>query len=442
MMGCQARRRLDLMGSQRETLPGPVHRGRRLLAWLGVFAAVLVVAALGIVYLAQPQRASTLLLDRVGNALGLSITASGPNEYRLRGTPQLVLRNVVALRPGDSTALLRAERVLVSLPWSTVRARGRDLTVQRVELDGPVLDLAALQRWQASRPPAPTRIPTLRDGLRVVRGRLIADGWSIDGIDLALPALAPGRPLHARLRGRYLDAPRRVPFDLTVAMTAPANGAGFAALGTVSIEGGDWTIPGQVRLSGPLRLDDGDLQMAPAKLGFSGRYRSASSNVPFVLGAFGPLNFAKGVWALAPASFELRGAGAVPQARAAGAVAFGRRLAVRIQGTVARWPEAWPALPPPLSASTSPMGFALDYTGRVDFSDVADLRLSRDQTAFDARFRLPQVRGWLDAGGDGSPLPPLDGHLRTPRLEVAGAQLEGVEIRIDDPSVAPTPESP
>jgi len=423
--------------------PDARRRGRRLLAWFAVCAVtILVVLALGVGFIAQPQRAGALLLDRVGDSLGLRITASGGTEYRLRGTPQLVLRGVVAQRPGDPTALLRADRVLLSVPWSTLRARGSDLTVQRIELDSPVLDLPALQRWQATRPPGPTRIPTLRDGLHVVRGRIINVGWTIDSIDLALPSLAPGQPLRARVSGRYLDAPSKVPFDLVVAMTSPANGAGIAALGTISIEGGDWTLPGHVHLSGPLRLDDGDIRMAPAKIGFSGRYQSASSKIPFALGAFGPLQLADGVWRLAPASLLLRGTGVVPDARASGAVALGRRLVLRLDGTIARWPQAWPALPPPLAASRSPLAFVLDYVGPVDFSETTDLRLRLDATLFHARFRLPQVQAWLDAGAIGSPLPPLDGRLRTPRLEIAGAQLEGVEVEFDDPSLAPLPATP
>ncbi len=423
--------------------PEATRRGRRLLGWFVVSAVVILgMFAFGVGFIAQPQRATKLLLDRVGNALGLRITVSGQSEYRLRGTPQLVLRDVVAQRPGDSTALLRAERVLVSLPWSTLRARGRDLTVQRIELDSPVLDLPALQRWQATRPPASTRIPTLRDGLHVVRGRIVNDGWTIDGIDFALPSLAPGQPLHARVRGRYLDPPSQVPFDLDVAMTSPQNGAGLAASGSIRIEREGWTLPGRVRLSGPLWLGDGKVRMAPAKIGFSGRYQSASSRHPFVLGAFGPLQFVDGVWALDPASLVLDGTGVIPDARAAGALAFGRRLVLRLDGTIARWPQAWPTLPPPLSASRSQLTFGLDYAGRFGFSDVASLRLRPDATLFDARFRLPQVQEWLDARATGSPLPPLDGRLSTPRLEIAGAQLEGVEVEFDDPSLAPMPVSP
>ena len=70
-----------------------------------------------------------------------------------------------------------------------------------------------------------------------------------------------------------------------------------------------------------------------------------------------------------------------------------------------------------------------------DFADVASLRLRRDATRFDARFRLPEMLAWLDDVATGTPLPPLRGSLSTPKLEVAGATLEGVEIELDDPAI-------
>ena len=85
------------------------------------------------------------------------------------------------------------------------------------------------------------------------------------------------------------------------------------------------------------------------------------------------------------------------------------------------------------------MPFALDYAGRVDFSDLAAVQVRRDDTALDARFHLPVVLDWIDADAGGSPLPPLQGRLRTPRVEIAGARLEGVEIELDDPAIAPQP---
>lgn len=393
-------------------------------------------------YLLQPERASALLLDRVGNALGLRITASGQASYRLRGTPQLVLRNVVAQRPGDASALLRAERVFISLPWSTVRARGADLTMQRVELDAPILDMPALQRWQATRLPGETRIPTLTNGLRIVRGRIVNDDWQIDGIGLDLPALAPGKPLSAHLQGRYFDPPTTRPFDLNVTLTEPANNAGLVAIGNVTLGGSGWKLPARIHLSGPVHSGDEGFSISPVKVGLSARYVSANSSLPFVLGAFGPLRFAEGVWALHPAALILQGHGVIPDANAKGALALGRRLVLRLRGVIRAWPEAWPTLPPPLAAAPSPMPFTLDYVGRVDFSEVTSLMLRRGDTTFEARFRLPVVMDWINSGLGGSPLPPLQGHLKTPRLEIAGATLEGVEVEFEDSSVLPKAATP
>lgn len=423
--------------------PVPVRTRRRRLVRIAI-VIIAIVLMLGIVgsYLLQPQRASALLLDRVGSTLGLQITASGQASYRLRGTPQLVLRDVVAQRPGDPTALLRAERVYVAVPWSTIRARGADLTVQRVELDAPILDVPALMRWQATRPPGETRIPTLVDGMRIVRGRIHNGDWRIDGISVSLPMLAPDKPLNARLQGRYLDPPTTLPFDLDVALTKPANGAGMAVIGKATLEREGWKLPTQVYLAGPLHLGDNDVSMVPATFGLSARYVSAKSSLPFVLGAAGPLHFAGGVWAFDPVAVILHGHDVIPDAKAKGALALGRRLVLRQQGEIAAWPDAWPALPPPLSASTSPMSFSLDYVGRVDLSEVASLSLRRDDTTFDARFRLPAMVDWIDSGDTGSPLPPLQGHMKTPRMEIAGAILKGVEVDFTDDATVPAPTEP
>lgn len=412
---------------------------RRLLRLLAIAAVLMLLLVALVAWLLQPPRATGFLLGRVGTSLGIDIRA-GKADYRLRGTPQLVLHDVVAQRPGDAVALLRAGRVFVSLPWSTIRARGDDLTVQRIELDAPVLDVPALQRWLATRPPGEeTRIPTLRQGLRVVRGRIVNQDWSIDGIEADVPFLSPTARVDATLRGRYLDPPIRIPFDLDIALTRPANNAGMAAIGGLTVEGEGWTLPARVHVSGPLQLGDDEVRMSPAKIGMSARYVSEKSNLPFVLGAHGPLLFDEAVWSLDPAALLLRGEGTIPNASAQGAIALGRRLVLRLHGEIAAWPQAWPVLPPPLSASTSPLPFALDYAGRVDFSDIAALQLRRDGTSMEARFHLPVVLAWLEADAGGSPLPPLQGRLRTPRVEVAGAKLEGVDIRFDEPGVAPAP---
>ena len=409
-------------------------RRRIVLIFIGV-ALLLLVLLLRVAL--QPQHATRLLLDQVGKALGLEIAASS-GEYRLRGTPQLVLHDVVAREPGE-TPLLRAKRIYLSLPWSTIRARGSDLNVQRIELDAPRFDLPAYQHWVATRPPSARRIPTLTDGLRIRDGRIDNDDWNVDGIDADLPSLHPDRPAQARLRARYLDPPLAIPVDLAVALSHPsalATGAetGFAMHGRITIERGEWRLPATIALSGPLQLGKDDLRITPAHLGLAARYESGKTALPFALGLHGPLRFDEATWVLAPVGVALHGQGPIPTFNARGALALGRRLVLQLDGRIAQWPETWPVLPAPIGQSTSALPFVLHYIGRPDLSEIATLHLERDTTVFDGRFRLPDVVAWINADKL-SPLPPLDGHVTTPRLEIPGAQLEGVEVSIDDPAL-------
>lgn len=417
--------------------PRPKKRWRRVLIAFGV---VLLLLSLSTTWLLQPEQLVPLILDRTGKALGLEITADGVSEARLRGQPQLVVRNIIAREPGGKAAILRAERVLLALPWSSLRSGGKDPVIERVELDAPVFDLPALQTWLAKRPPSEdTKIPTLTDGLRVVNGRIDNGDWRIENIDLRLPSLHPQRPVNARFRGRYVDAATgngtmRIPFDLAIALTRPANDTGVAAVGTLAIETGDWRLPATVALSGPLHLGDDAVTMTPATLGISARYESGETTLPFSLGLHGPLRYEAGTWVLAPVGVALRGDEPVPGFDARGAFALGNRLVIELDGALPQWPASWPALPVPVSNSTSPLPFSLRYAGQADLSDVASLRLQRDATEFDGRFKLYDVLGWIDQAG-GSPLPPMDGHLHSPELEISGAVLEGVDIVIDDEDV-------
>ena len=423
---------------------------RARIALIGAGIVVLLLA-LSLRMILQPERFTRTVIDRAGKALGLEITASG-GEYRLRGTPQLVVRDVVVREPGATTPMLLAERALLSLPWSTIRsqigARGDVLDATRIELDAPRLDVPALQHWLATRPKRETRIPTLTEGLRITRGRIdnndaSGKGWRIDGIDVQLPSLVPGKPVNSRIKGRYVDPPNTVRFDVAISMTRPENGAGLAMIGPVTVERAQWRIPGYIRLSGPLHVGKDDVRLSPARLGMSARFMSTNSgsgdtDLPFVLGLHGSLLFDEGTWALAPAGLVLRGSGEdslLPDLQARGALALGRRLVVQLQGRIAAWPQAWPSLPPPIGQSTSPLPVALDYVGKPDLSGIARLQLQRDATRFNGRFRAFEVAAWVAEQGSGSPLPPLDGTISTPRVEIAGAQLEGIEIVFDEPTL-------
>jgi hypothetical protein len=425
-------------------------RARRMLVFGAVAVGVVLLSWLALHALLQPQRASRFLLERLGGSLGLEIHATGVAEYRLRGTPMLLLRDLSVREPGAARELLHADRAMVSVPWSTIRARGDVLAAQRLELDAPRVDLPALQHWLATRPPSKQRqLPTFADGVRITDGRLDNDDWTIDGIQLDLPRLAAGEALHARLRARYLAPPLAIPADLAITITDPdavlRNArTGFAASGRITVQrGSDWSLPGWIVLSGPLRVGADGLRLQPARIGVAAQWESGDTRVPFALGAYGPLLFDNAVWLLADAGVVLRGRGApatdpMPSLRARGQLALGRRLVLRLNGDVARGPQAWPALPAPLDASTAPMPFALDYTGTPDLGDVASLSLQRDAAALDARFRLADVQAWL-AADDANPLPPLDARVHAPLLELDGARREGVEATLSSPEAADAP---
>lgn len=424
-------------------------RGRR---W-AIAVAVLALLLLALRWLSQPPRVSALVLNRAGAALGLQIRARGTNEYRVRGMPMLVLRDVTVHEPGAAHALLYAERIYVAVPWSTLRSRGGDLTVERIELDAPQLDLPALQHWLATRPPTRPRLPTLTRGLRIRDGMVAHRTWRIDGIHVDVAQLDPARPMHARVRGRYQAASLTVPVDLAVSLVDPrvlikAADSGLAVRGTLTAENGrDWRLPATVTLSGPLHFGEDGLRLTPARLGVAATLETGDTRAPIALGVHGPLRLDDGGWTLAPAGIAVRARGdartnPIPSLDARGALELDSRLAMRLDGDMRRWPPAWPALPPPLGRSASPLSFVLDYAGDPAFTDVAALQVRRDATRFDARFRLPQVLDWVARIESGNPLPPMSGTLATPRIEMAGMQLEGVEIALDAAEPDPGPQAP
>ena len=405
--------------------------------WLIAAAALLLLVALAAYWATRPQRVSALVMRQIGSALGLEITAGGASQYELRGGPRLVLRDVVAREPGAKTPLLRAERVDVSVPWSTVRSRGANLDITRVELDAPVLDLAALQHWLATRPESESRTPTLSKGLRVRDGRVLGAGWSVDAIALDVSRVLPDQRVDARVSGSFVDAPTRVPVALDLAMTKPANDAGLSAHGTVTLIQPERTLASRIKVSGPLHVGDGGIRIAPLRMSLASRLKQDDLDLPFAFALNGTLRTDGGNVALSPASIALRGDDLVPDLDARAAFAYTNTAALHLDGLLATWPEAWPALPPPIGQSDSPLPVVLDYAGPFDFSAIARLQLQRDDTRFDGRFRLPEVLAWID--GDPSPLPPLSGRATTPRMEIAGAILEGVDARFEDPALDTAP---
>lgn len=415
----------------------------------GVAVAILVSLAALFYWASRPRQLTAFVLGRTGASLGLEISAEGATEYHLSGTPRVTLRGVTARQPGSTTPLLSARRIHLALPWSTLRPAGEPLVIERLELDGARIDLPALQRWQATRPPTAPRLPTITRGLRVRDGALAGEDWRIDGIDLDAPVLAADRPLQARMRARYVAPALQAPMELAIVLIQPSvlvgpGVSGFAAHGSVLLQSGDeWRMPGYLRMSGPLHRSANGMRIRPARVGLAATLESGENRVPFAIGANGSMQLHGNGIAFAPAAFVLDGRGdptihPVPSLTAKGEVALDTALRLHLGGRMAAWPVSWPSLPSPLGDSDAPLPFSLDYEGAASLEDRAALTVSRDATRFSARFRLPEVLAWVDSAGAngipaaGSPLPPLSGSLETPRLELDGVTLEGVRIGIDE----------
>ncbi|QCO67401.2 hypothetical protein E5843_05695 [Luteimonas yindakuii] len=407
---------------------------RRRAVALVVIVALLLVALAALRWAMRAETVGRFLLDMAGAAAGLEIEAA-EFDYRLRGTPDLVAHGVVARVPGNPSPLLSADRVLLSVPWATLRARGAVLDVQRLELDAPVLDLPAFQRWWAQRPAGDGAAPAFVDGIRIVDGRIDADGWRLEALDVDLPRFAMDAPLRAHARGRYVAASLQAPFDLHMAMTRVAAQAGIGIAGTTTPATTGWRLPAWLRLSGHLDTRDGRIAVQRTTLALRGRLQLADATHPLVTGIAGDLLLAGGGLRIEPLAVSLRGQGLLPQLRAGGNLVLHDGLSLVLDGSIAEWPAAWPLLPPPLDRVEGPTPFALGYDGAPDLSAPLALRLARADACFEGRVRLDAIAGWLDQLDAGTPLPPVTGTFHAPALEIPGAILHGVEIRIHEETV-------
>jgi len=428
-----------------DAAPAPEPSAPRRLRWLraGLIALVLaIVAALLVQLLLPPERALRLVLARLEPTLGLRIDFEGDIEYRLRGTPQLVVRNVSITAPGSDTfdaPMLQAERMLLSLPWTTIRSRGADLEISRVEFDAPRLHLPSLLRWLDARPPGDGKVPTITDGVRIVRGRLDGDGWYVDGLALDLPALHADRAIDAQVAGTAHFHAMQAPFRLRLHADRAVDARVLQARGTLSMMHASGRLDTTLQAAAT-RIDAGlpGFALSPLRIAVDARWQGADAAdpLPFVLGLHGALHVGGDgdVIGFAPMGIALRGDGVVPDLVAGGRVALGERLTLALDGRIAGWPDAWPALPPRLSKSTRPLPFALRYDGPADVSAPVALRLEHEHARFVGEARIAAMLGWFDALATGSPLPPLRGQLTADRIEVSGAVLEGVEITFDDGS--------
>jgi hypothetical protein len=295
----------------------------------------------------------------------------------------------------DGQVFLSAKRAEISLPWSTIT--GDEPVITRVQLDSPVLDLAGMQRWLASRPPTPFKLPTLSRGLVVTDGTVMDARWSLRKLFLGLPHLQAGDVAKLDARGEFAGKTEALPFVLTAIASTP---------------GLESDLDLKLRLvpsAGP------SAKAAPISIALVGRYAWAAPR-----------------FALAAKRFALVASSPIPSLDGSGKLELsGQAASLGVDAVLSRWPEAWPTLPAALAAKSEQLPVHLEYRGKPDFSDVLSLRAARDDTELQASLRVPELQQWL-AVEHASPLPPLRATLKTPSLDFNGIELQGVEVEIGD----------
>ena len=370
--------------------------GARLRRWVKVLAVLALVALLGWWFVQrqlEPGRLTTTVLGRLGSSLALDIAFEGTPDYSFEPEPRLRVPNIVVTDPATGKLVLRAKRLEVSLPWSTVR--GGDIVITRLELDEPVLDVDGLQGWLAARPEAPFKLPVLTRGLAVADGTVLGNGWSLEDMDLSLPRLAEGEPADLE----YVLRVRRGETDARL--------RGQAHVDAVRADS-RYSLQSRVELA---RATGGPLE---ARIDSAGAFRIGDDG-----------------FAVQSERLVLDGDAPLPELEGEAYVDKRAQLSAGFSGVLATWPEQWPALPPPIGAETGPFPLVLVYRGEPDLSDPLRLGLSVGESRLDARARVPAMLAWIDAP-TASPLPPLSGTFTTPRLDFEGAVLRGVRAVLED----------
>lgn len=371
-------------------------RARRWWKIAAVAAILFAVLAWWVNRQLEPNRLTALVLERAGKTLQLDISFSGQPDYALRPEPRLRVPKLSVRAPGGKEFLF-AERAEISLPWATIT--GGDPVITRVALDRPRLDLAGLLAWLASRPKAPFELPTLNRGLEIHDGALQGDGYRLEAVELELPYLKSAEPAALQARGRFLRPGTTLDFETQTTVEKASAESGF-------------TLDAKLLLANtPKALH--------AKLQTRGKFKLADASNSLALD-----------------TIALESDSPLPSLNGHGKLSLDEQLRLELAATLRRWPADWPALPSPLAENSEGLPLSLIYAGDTQLTTPMALHIARADTVLDAKLRLPDLLDWMDRP-PGSPIPPLAGTLKTPKLEIGGAQLEGVEIEIGSDQPAP-----
>ena len=371
-------------------------RRRRWPKVLGALAVLLIAGAIFVNAQLEPHRLADTVLGQAGKSLQLRITYQGTPEYAFRPEPRLVLPNPTVSVPGGKIALLTAKRAEISLPWSTIT--GGEPVITRIDLDEPWLHLPTLRRWLESRPPTPFKLPTLSRGLAVRNGSVVDGAWGLRELALELPRLKEGEAAKLDASAIFTAGKTALPFELSAIAAKPG-------------------------LASPLELH---LTLKP-----SADAPKAPPPAPIGIALKGSYAWADPRFTLVADTFAMVAKSPIPSLDGKARLELAEKASLDFDGVLSRWPQTWPTLPKALAAKGDKLPVQLRYRGNRDFSDPLSLVAARDDTELRATLRIDEVQQWL-AADPASPLPPLQGTLKTPALDFDGITLEGVEVEISE----------
>ena len=428
---------------------------------MGAIAALSIVGIIVVLHYLQPARLTALILARAGSALHLQLRTTGPGSYALRPEPRLVLPGLSAKIPGANAPFFRSGQVELALPWSTLRGRSADIS--SIVLKSPDLDLPAMQTWLATMPTsnAPFKFPRLTGGLQISDGTLRGTHWRIEHADVALPALADGKPMTLDASGNLVRDAIVSRFALTMAATPAGVGQGLRIDGAHIAFTSDGELPSLTANGSLLAADHfavdfaGEIQRMPSNWAAAVDTSFAKpGDTPFsiVLDDGAPTPTATNAIQIATAQQTLRlkltlgDSKRQPALTLKGEASNGVVLEASLHGQLSRWPDAWPGLSPLLASNAAPIVFDANYQGSFFLSAPIAFDVKRADTSLQGRFRIADVRAWIQRKFD-TPLPPIEATLSTPQIDVGGMQLHGVRMDIRDDAVAPvqsatTPATP
>lgn len=237
-------------------------RPRRRWLLLVIPLALLLALAGGLRLLLQPERMGALIVEQAEAATGLMFELATP--ARLGLWPNLHLELVgldVRTAPGEP-ALLRAERVDLSLPIAVLWAERPE--IGRIELLAPDLDLDAVARWLradvAAGPPKAMTLPEFATTAQASGGRLRLGELLLEDVEARLGGIRDGEPLRLDMQASLVGAAGSTPLTLGLVSTPRQHregvtlGAFELRLGQPGAAGHALELIGEVDLFLPQRL--------------------------------------------------------------------------------------------------------------------------------------------------------------------------------------------